>query len=81
MIDSLALGIFGRLTPSPRSVEYLNQEERPDCYSVFHSLSQMHGLASDATGGVWGMNDAEGPTFTPDRRADLLGWFLVTPTV
>lgn len=81
MIDSLALGIYGRLTPSSTSVEYLARDERPDCYSVFHSLSQMHGFASDAHGGSWGMNDADGPLFTADQRPDLLGWFQVTPTV
>lgn len=81
MIDSLAIGIFGRLTPSPTSIEYLSREERPDCYSVFHALSQMHGFASDAHGGAWGMNDADGPMFTTDQRSDLLGWFQVTPTV
>lgn len=81
MIDSIALGIYGRLTPSSTSIEHLSQEERPDCYSVFHALSQMHGFASDAHGGFWGMNDADGPLFTTDQRPELLGWFQVTPTV
>lgn len=81
MIDSLALGIYGQLRSNAKSVEYLSRDERPDCYSVFHSLSQMYGLASDAHGGVWGMNDADGPMFTTDQRSDLLGWFQVTPTV